>query len=180
MTLSLFTTRRAELPLARLTLHCFLIQQHNSAVHRCAILDDYPQFVRFGRDGDRRPVQSQVLFVAVDIAHQLHQRQGGGGAHGQAVILRPGERVQTADRGQEGHDGVPFNRNVLMSEEPIVPGAWLDLNNYICELGFSRFRWTGGRHVSVRKELTSLSATPEEGGTSSAKAAKLWHRTFTV
>lgn len=95
-------------------------------------MDIYPQSVRFGRHGDGRPVQSQVLFVAVDIAHQLHQRHGGGGAHGQAVILRPGERLQTADRGHERDDGVPLNRNILLSEELITSGFWLGLDDYIC------------------------------------------------
>lgn len=99
---------------------------------RCTNVDIYPQFVRVGRNGDGRPVQGQVLFVAVYIAHQLHQRQGAGGAHGQAVILRPSERLQTADRGHERDDGLPLNGNILLPEELILPRLWLGLDDYVC------------------------------------------------
>lgn len=76
-------------------------------------------------------MQRQVLFVAVYIAHQLHQRQGAGGADSQAVVLRPGERLQTAHRGQERDGGLPLNRHILRNKERTVLGLWLGLNSYI-------------------------------------------------
>lgn len=84
------------------------------------------------RDGG--PVQRQVLLVAVDVAHQLHQRQGAGGAHSQAVVLRPRERLQPADRGQERDDGLPPNRYILRPEEKPVVALGLRLYDYISGL----------------------------------------------
>lgn len=76
-------------------------------------------------------MQRQVLFAAVDIAHQLHQRHGAGGADSQAVILRPGERLQPADRGHERDDGLPLEWHILRAEEFTILGLWLRLNDYI-------------------------------------------------
>lgn len=111
----------------------------------------YPQSVRLGRNRYWRPMECQVLFIAVDIADQLHHWQGAGGAHSQTVVLRPDERMKPADRRHERDDGLPLDRHILRAEEDTILGLWFFLNDYITGQRLHRIRRIGGRHVFLSK-----------------------------
>lgn len=81
----------------------------------------YPQLVCLGRDRDGGSVEAQVLSAAVDVIEQLQHGQGAGGAHSQAVIRRPAERLRPAHRGQQRHHRVAFNRDVPQRGRHIIP-----------------------------------------------------------
>lgn len=140
--------------LCLLTSRCFFRLRHALCLRHCATcctrwgrVAIYPHFVHLCGERDGGPVQRQVLFVAVHVAHQLHQCQGAAGAHGQPMVLRPGERLQSGHRRHERHDRLPFKRRSLRARERTVRRLRLRLDNNITGQWTHRFWQTDGCHV---------------------------------